>query len=129
VSVLLATVAALLHSAAAEPATIAALLNDPKSFHGRVVSLSGWVNDCRPLSCALEDRPGSGQQQRRRRLSIAADREFDEAVATGSPVRVQVDARFDATCLTTHICVDRVPVLTIIGFRVAGEGSAIRRKQ
>lgn len=97
--------------------TIAAIRADPRKFDGKVVRLSGWVNRCIPLSCAIEERAATAPTGAGQRLSIAGDSKFDAIVGPIAPTPVEFDARVDARCLTTAVCSDRAPVLTIVSLR------------
>jgi hypothetical protein len=98
-------------------ATISAIRANPGKFDGKVVRLSGWVNRCARLSCAIEERPASAPGGPGERLSIAGDSKFDAIVGPIAPTPVEFDARVDARCLTTTVCSDRAPVLTVISLR------------
>ena len=99
------------------PTTIAALLANPKKLDGQVVRLHGYMNSCQPLSCGIEERPAGAPGGAGERLSIASDKRFDSTIAPLLPTYVDFDARFDASCLTTVVCNDRAPVLTIVQLR------------
>lgn len=96
--------------------TIAAIRANPRKFDGRVVRLQGWVNTCRQLSCAIEERAATSPGGAGQPLSIAADSKFDGTIGPLLPTYVEFDARFDATCLTA-ICTDRAPILTVVSLR------------
>jgi hypothetical protein len=98
-------------------ATIAAIRANPRKFDGQVVRLSGWVNRCQPLSCAIEERPTTAQGGAGQRLSIAANSKFDDAIRPLLPTYVEFDARLNAQCLTISVCTDRAPALTIVSLR------------
>jgi hypothetical protein len=97
--------------------TIAAIRANPKKFDGQVVRLHGYVNSCQTLGCAIEERPATAPGGAGERLSIATDKKFDATITPLLPTYVEFDARFDASCLTTAICSDRAPVLTIVTLR------------
>lgn len=103
--------------------TIAAIRANPKKFNGQVVRLHGYVNSCQPLSCGIEERPSNAAGGPGERLSIAGNPKFDQVVRPLLPTYVELDARFDATCLlpmsrgTITVCADRVPELTIVQLR------------
>jgi hypothetical protein len=103
--------------------TISAIRANPKKFDGQVVRLHGYVNQCRPLSCAIEERLVSAPGGAGQRLSIAADKKFDGVIQPLIPTYVEFDARVDATCLvpstgnTVTVCADRVPELTVVSLR------------
>jgi hypothetical protein len=105
--------------APAQPLTtaIAAIKANPRRFDGQVVRLKGWVNRCVPLSCALEERAATPSGGGVAGLSIAADVRFDAIIRPLLPTEVEFDARLDARCLTTDVCTDRAPVLTIVSLR------------
>ena len=97
--------------------TIAAIRADPKKFDGQIVRMHGWVNRCQPLDCSIYDRPDNAPGGRGQGLSIASDKKFDATIASLLPTYVEIDARFDAACLTKWICLDRAPDLTVIQLR------------
>jgi hypothetical protein len=97
--------------------TIAAIRANPKRIDGRVVRLHGWVNQCKPLTCWIEERAATAQGGPGAHLSIATDPKFDATVRPLIPTYVEFDARFSATCLTTQVCLDRAPELTIVSLR------------
>ena len=97
--------------------TIAAIRADPRKFDGKVVRLSGWVNRCISLSCGIDERAATAPAGAGQRLSIAGDAKFDAIVAPLAPTPVEFDARVNARCLTTAVCSDRAPVLTIVSLR------------
>jgi len=113
----LAQVAPLAAPADPVATTIAAIRADPRKFDGKVVRLSGWVNRCASLSCAIEERAPSAPGGAGQRLSIATDAGFDAIVGPLLPTPVEFDARLDAGCLTVQVCTDRAPVLTIVRLR------------
>jgi hypothetical protein len=98
-------------------ATIAAIRENPKRFDGQVVRLHGWINQCRPLTCWVEERVASAQGGPGAHLSIATDPKFDATVRPLLPANVEFDARFSAACLTALVCLDRAPELTIVSLR------------
>jgi hypothetical protein len=97
--------------------SIAAIRGNPKKFDGQIVRLRGWVNSCQALSCAIEERAANAPAGAGERLSIASNAKFDETLKPLIPTYVEFDARLDATCLTTAVCSDRAPVLTIVSLR------------
>lgn len=97
--------------------TIAAIRADPGKFDRKVVRLTGWVNRCVALSCAIEERAASAPGGAGQRLSIAGDSKFDAIVGPIAPTPVEFDARVDASCLTVKVCTDRAPVLTVVSLR------------
>jgi len=97
--------------------TIAAIRANPKRFDGQVVRLNGWVNQCKPLTCWIEERAATAQGGPGAHLSIGTNRKFDETVQPLMPTLVEFDARFDATCITKEVCLDRAPELTIVRLR------------
>ena len=99
------------------PTTIAAIRENPRKFDGRVVRLNGWINRCQRLSCAIDERPASGSEGPGSHLSIGENQKFDDTVKTLVPTYVEFDARFNATCLTSAVCTDRAPELTIVSLR------------
>ena len=86
--------------------TIAAIHANPKKFDGQVVRLTGYVNRCSALDCAISERPATA----------AGDPKFDATIGPLLPTYVEFDARFDATCVA-GICTDRAPVLTVVSLR------------
>jgi|KBSMisStandDraft_5_1062788.scaffolds.fasta_scaffold809603_2 hypothetical protein len=97
--------------------TIAAIRANAKKFDGQLVRLHGWVNACQPLSCAVEERPARDVKGPGERLSIAADKKFDDTIRPLLPTYVEFDARVNAACLTTSVCTDRAAVLSIVTLR------------
>jgi len=102
--------------------TIAAIRADPKKFDGQVVRLHGWVNQCVPLACAINERPANSPDGPGALLSIGTDPKFDATIKPLLPTYVEFDARLDASCLIQRpgfvtVCVDRVPELTIVQLR------------
>ena len=97
--------------------TIAAIRANPKKFDGQVVRLHGWVDQCTPRACELEERPAKSPGGPGLSLSIGGDPKFDATVKPLLPTSVEFDARFDATCITTPNCTDRAPELTIVTLR------------
>jgi hypothetical protein len=107
--------------AAAEPkpieTTIAAIRADPRKFDGQVVRLHGWVNRCQRLSCSIDERAATSPKGTGLHLSIAANDRFDQTVGPLLPTVVEFDARLSAACLTTQVCLDRAPDLSITKLR------------
>lgn len=97
--------------------TIAAIRANPEKFNGQVVRLHGWVNSCQHLSCGIDERAATAPGGPGERLSIAGDAKFDAIVTPLLPTYVEFDARFDAKCLTTAVCTDRAPMLTVVSLR------------
>ncbi|WP_420141879.1 hypothetical protein [Sphingomonas sp.] len=97
------------------------LLAEPSRWHGRIVRATGRMGACKPLTCHLlavvpdgAVAPGKG------RLSIGGTgpgfddkvrKAFDEKAGGLRDEEVALVARFDAKCLTTHICTDRANML------------------
>jgi hypothetical protein len=108
-------------AAPAEPkpiaATIAAIRANPKRFDGQVVRLSGWVNRCQRLSCSIDERPAISHGGAGEHLSIEENQKFDDVIRPLLPTYVEFDARVNAACLTTQVCIDRGPELTIVQLR------------
>ena len=106
---------------AAEPkpieTTIAAIRADPSKFDGQVVRVHGWVNRCPRLSCSIDERAATAPQGAGLHLSIAANDKFDQIVGPLLPTVVEFDARVSAACLTTQVCLDRAPDLSITKLR------------
>jgi hypothetical protein len=104
-------------TAPAEPkpiaTTIAAIRANPKRFDGQVVRLSGWVNRCQPLSCAIDERAATAAKGPGEHLSIASDDKFDTTLKPLLPTYVEFDARVSAACLSTQVCTDRAADLTV----------------
>lgn len=98
-------------------ATISAIRANPKRFDGKVVRLHGWVNQCKPLTCWIEERVATAAGGTGAHLSIATNAKFDDIVRPFIPADVEFDARFSAACLTDAVCVDRAPELTIVSLR------------
>ena len=107
--------------------TIAAIRANPTKFDGQIVRLHGWVNRCARLSCSVDERAASTPQGAGLHLSIATDDKFDKTIGPLLPTPVEFDARLDASCLTTQVCLDRAPELTIIKLRgvISAEPPAI----
>jgi hypothetical protein len=97
--------------------SIAAIRTNPKKFDGEIVRLHGYVNDCKILSCRIYERTTNAQGGPGGSLSIAKDNKFDEVVRPIVPTYVEFDARFSAECLTTAVCTDRAPELTVVTLR------------
>lgn len=92
------------------PVTIQQVRADPRRWHGQWVQLDGWINSCSPVDCALAERPSPSPADRGFSLAFEAQPEFDRWVAPMLPLRAQVYARIDATCLV-NLCTDRGQVL------------------
>jgi hypothetical protein len=108
--------------------TIAAIRANPKKFDGQVVHLTGYVNRCSALDCAISERRATAAGGLGQTLSIATDPKFDATVAPLAPTFVEFDARFDASCVI-NVCIDRAPVLTVVTLRgvVSPEPPAIEK--
>ena len=96
--------------------TIAAIHDNPTKFDGQVVRLTGFVNRCSALDCAISERPATAAGSHGQLLSIAGDPKFDATIGPLLPTYVEFDARFDATCVV-GLCTDRAPVLTVVSLR------------
>jgi hypothetical protein len=90
--------------------TIAALRHDPKAFDGEIVRVHGWVNRCDSTTCLIDERPATSPQGSGQSLSIGGSAKFDSTVRPLAPTYVEVDAQFDAQCLTAS-CPDLNVVL------------------
>ena len=97
--------------------TIAAIRANPKKFDGQVVRLHGWVNQCKPLTCWIEERAAGAAGGAGAHLSIATNLKFDDTLRPLIPTYVEFDARVSAACLATQACLDRAPELTIVRLR------------
>lgn len=80
--------------------TIAALRHDPKAFDGKIVRVHGWVNRCDATTCLIDERSATSPQGSGQSLSIGGNAKFDSTVRPLAPTYVEVDAQFDAQCLT-----------------------------
>ena len=117
VSLMLAQLAPVIAEPKPVVTTVAAIRANPKRFDGQVVRLHGWVNQCRPRTCWVEEHAAGTQGGTGAHLSIATDPKFDDALRLLIPTYVEFDARFSAVCQTAHVCLDRAPELTIIRLR------------
>jgi len=105
------------------PTTISAIRKDPKKFDGQVVRLHGWVNQCAPRGCLIEDRSAASPGGAGASLSIVGNAKFDATIKPLLPTYVEFDARFDASCRiqasgsAITICADRAPELTVLTLR------------
>ena len=100
------------------PATIQAIRANPKKYDGRIVRLHGWVNQCAPRGCLIQERAANAAGGSGKSLSIGPDSKFDATVKPLLPTYVEFDARVDATCFApTMVCADRAPTLTIVTLR------------
>lgn len=97
-------------------ATISAIRSNPKKLDGRVVRLRGWVNQCQPQSCGIDERPASAPGASGQSLSIAPDPRFDATIKPLLPTYVEFDARLTAQCLIAA-CSGRAPVLSVVSLR------------
>jgi len=80
--------------------TIAALRHDPKAFDGKIVRVHGWVNRCEESGCLIDERPANSPQGAGQSLTIGGKAKFDSVIPPLTPTYVEVDAQFDAHCLT-----------------------------
>jgi hypothetical protein len=96
--------------------TIAALRHDPKAFDGKIVRVHGWVNVCTPRICNIYEHPSNSPGGAGESLSIGGNSKFDATVKPLLPTYVEVDARFDASCLA-RACFDRLSELNVIQLR------------
>lgn len=101
----------LAQTAIVSPVSISEVHASPRDFHGKRVMLEGWVNGCQPLSCHISEKLGRGSGDHRDSLSFDEDARLDEQLKPILPARIEIEATFDAGCLTTHICLDRAPML------------------
>jgi hypothetical protein len=96
---------------------IAAIRANPHKFDGRVVRVRGWINRCRGRDCSIQERPLEAPGGPGELLTIADDSKFDATIGPLLPTYVEFDARFDAACITTNVCLGRAPVLTVVSLR------------
>jgi hypothetical protein len=102
--------------------TIAALRSNPKKFDGQIVRLHGYVNNCLPRGCLIEEHTETAAGDGGQSLSIGPDVKFDATIKPLLPTYVEMDARFDASCLartgtSVTVCADRAPELTVVSLR------------
>lgn len=98
------------------PTTIAAIRSNPGKFDRQVVRLSGYVNRCSAIDCAISERPANAPGGLGGLLSIATDPRFDATIKPLVPTYVELDARLDARCVI-EVCLDRAPGLTVVSLR------------
>lgn len=96
--------------------TIAAIRANPKKFDGELVRLHGYVNNCGPTGCSVEERPATAPNGAGEGLTIAGDSKFDAIITPLLPTYVEVDARLNAQCLIS-MCSDHTPILTVVTLR------------
>lgn len=103
--------------------TIAAIRANPKKFDGKIVRIHGYVNECMPRGCLIQERLAKSASGAGAFLSIGTDPKFDTTIKSLIPTYVEFDARFDASCLTGNragvvtVCADRAPELSIVQLR------------
>jgi hypothetical protein len=103
--------------------TIAAIRANAKKFDGQIVRIHGYVNECMPRGCLIEERSANSPGGAGAFLSIGTDTKFDATIKRLIPTYVEFDARFDASCLTGDrggvitVCADRAPELSIVQLR------------
>jgi hypothetical protein len=96
--------------------TIAAIHANPNKFDGQDVRLTGYVNGCDALDCAIVERPAAAGGGLGQLSPIASDPKFDATIGPLLPAYVEFDARFDAACIV-GFCTDRASVLTVVSLR------------
>ncbi len=94
------------------------VMENAEALDGQEIIISGWIEDCQPLSCSLwassrEPRGGGLHYQ----LSIASSRWFDAFARRKAPTYVTLRARLNAECVTDPasgtiaLCADRAESL------------------
>ena len=94
-----------LHGSAAEPAdrpmTVREVMESAEALDGREITVSGWVEECRRLSCPLfQSRREARRTWPRYWLSVGGSPWFDSFASRNAPGRVTLRARLDARCVT-----------------------------
>jgi hypothetical protein len=101
--------------AAERPLSVREVMESAEAFDGQEVLVSGWVEECQPLSCILYASRREGRRDWPRYwLSIGSSTWFDAFARRNAPGPVTLRARFSARCVTDPrsgviaLCADRV---------------------
>ncbi len=98
-----------------EPLTVAEIAPDLLRFHGTVVTVRGWLDECNPYSCGLFQtrEEATAHHYGEHMLSLASRPGFDRRALFRGPAEVIIRGRVDATCRQSDIvCMDRASELT-----------------
>lgn len=94
-----------LHGSAAQPAerpmTVREVMERAEALDGREIVVSGWVEECRRLSCPLfQSRREARREWPRYWLSVGSSPWFESFARRNVPGRMTLRARLDARCVT-----------------------------
>ncbi|MGD9713054.1 MAG: hypothetical protein AB7V46_13425 [Thermomicrobiales bacterium] len=108
-----------LEAATGHPMSVREVMENNERLDGREIVVSGWVEECRPLSCPLyASRREAHRNGPRYWLSIGSSSGFDAFARDHAPGRVTLRARFRADCVNDPsgeaiaVCADRVNSLS-----------------
>jgi hypothetical protein len=95
--------------------TVREVMERAEAYDGREIVVTGWIDRCERLSCALyASREEAKKESPRYWLSIGASAWFDAFARRRAPGRITLRARLDDRCVTDPaddiiaICADRV---------------------
>jgi hypothetical protein len=118
-SVSILAIIALAAGAGTPPLTVREIMENAEALDGQEILVSGWVEECRRLSCTLyASRREARRTLPRYWLSIGRSAWFDAFARRHGPGRITLRARFDADCVTdprsdvVALCADRVNSLS-----------------
>jgi hypothetical protein len=83
------------------PLSVRQVIENAQALDGREITVAGWIQACRHLSCSLH---ASAEEAGRERpvyfLSIGRSGWFDAFARRNAPARIALRARVDARCIT-----------------------------
>ena len=103
------------------PLSVRQVIENAAELDGQVIVVSGWIEDCRPLSCPLYGSASEVAKEWPYSLSVGRSRWFDDFTERHAPTRVNLRARFRNRCIadpvsqTIGVCADRSTTLEPLG--------------
>jgi hypothetical protein len=100
--------------------TVRDVAGDIHRFDGRVVTIRGWLDECKQLSCGLFQtrEEATAHQYGNHMLSIGSTKSFDRQALDRGPAEVILRARVDAACRDPEVvCMDRASELVPVSVR------------
>lgn len=117
---LLVALSACVAGPAERPLSVRYVVENAEALDGREIVLSGWIDHCERLSCALYDSAEEIGKDWAYFLSIAPSSWFDPYIRGRAPTRVTLRARLHDRCIVNPatqiigVCADRGGSLEVL---------------
>jgi hypothetical protein len=117
---LVLTLSACASAPAERPLSVRYVVENAEALDGREILVTGWVEECWRLGCALWDSRNEMKKDWPYYLPIGASRWFDRFAEDNAPTRVTLRARFHNRCIANPVtqvigvCADRSDTLEVL---------------